>query len=182
MCKQSTCDFFSSSSTLLDLSNWPYFVCWYKSFTILGTRVAFFSLINVGSVFSFLLARAPAYIKYLIRPCCSRRLFNFSLVHVNDLISHLVQARGARAAAKRLASMGGGCVLAAFGVGRGVDEAELIHIIEPGACLIKAVLGTSFYGCDGCMFNLVLIIKVTIHQPGVAAQDPSNKMSLKELH
>jgi hypothetical protein len=32
------------------------------------------------------------------------------------------------------------------------------------------------------MFNLVLIIKVTIHQPGVAAQDPSNKMSLKELH
>lgn len=51
-----------------------------------------------------------------------------------------IQARGARAAAKRLANLsdGAGCVLAAFGVGRGVDQAELIHIIDvPGASTSK---------------------------------------------
>eukprot|EP00983_Pelagomonas_calceolata_P023567 742723-Pelagomonas_calceolata.AAC.3 len=44
-----------------------------------------------------------------------------------------MQAHSARAAAKRLLQNlqgGGGCVLAAFGVGRGVECSDLVHIID----------------------------------------------------
>lgn len=42
----------------------------------------------------------------------------------------LLQAREARATACRLCDELSGCTLAAFGVGRGVDRAELLHIID----------------------------------------------------
>jgi len=43
---QSLCDFFPPSGTLLDLSDWAFSVC--RSFTVLGTKVAYFSLNPCG--------------------------------------------------------------------------------------------------------------------------------------
>jgi len=48
---QSLCDLFPPSGTLLDFSDWAFFVCWLRIFTVLGTKVTFFSLINVGRGF-----------------------------------------------------------------------------------------------------------------------------------
>jgi hypothetical protein len=48
---QSLCDFFPPSGTLLDLSDWAFLSAGKRVFKVLGTKVAFFSLINVGSGF-----------------------------------------------------------------------------------------------------------------------------------